>query len=130
MTELTRRALLRAGALTAAAFPFLSLIDASAATSTGTLYRRSRFTPYLNSTFTLTAGTASWKATLVGIEDLQPIRVANDPDRFRLLFRTSVAGPAQQTCTLRRSGFTSTPLFVVPADTTDRTYAAVVNRAI
>jgi hypothetical protein len=129
MTELTRRALLRTGALAAAAFPFLSFVDASGSTTTGTLYRRSRFTPYLNSTFTLTTGTATWKATLVGIEDLQPLRIANDPDRFRLLFRTSTAGPAQQTCSVRRSGFTATPLFLVPADSTSRTYAAVVNRA-
>lgn len=130
MSELSRRAVLRAGALTAAALPFASLPLAGAATASGNLYRRSRFTPCLNAAFTVQGGTGSWRATLVGIEDLDPVRMTADPDRFRLLFRTSSAGPAQQTCTLRRSGFTATPLFLVPTDDTLRLYAAVVNRGV
>lgn len=127
MTELSRRAVLQAGTLAVAALPFASMAAAEAATTTN-LYTRSRFTPYLNGAFTLTAGTSSWKVTLTEIGDLAGA-AAGDQNRFRLTFSTTSAGPSQQTCTLRRSGFTATPIFVVPVDATRRKYVAVVNRA-
>jgi hypothetical protein len=128
MTELSRRAVLRAGALSAAALPFASVPLARATTSTGTLYRRARFKPLLNDTFTMADGTASWQAKLVSIEDVAGAPVGSDTC-FRLVFRTTAAGPTQRTITLRRALFTATPLFVVPADTGMLTYGADVNRA-
>jgi hypothetical protein len=126
MKELSRRALLRAAALTAAAVPFASMSMAEATTTN--LYARPRFVPYLNKAFTLTAGGVSYAVVLTAIQDLSPKGKTNDPDRFRLTFRTAVAGPSQQTCSLSRSGFTATPLFVVPIGSTSRTYEAIVNR--
>ena len=128
MTELSRRAVLKAGALAAAALPFAPVTLAEAATSTSTLYQRSRFTPYLNTTFTLSAGTSSWKATLTEIGDL-PGSAAGSNTSFRLAFRMTSAGPGQQTCTVRRSGFTATPLFVVPTGSSTGVYEAVINRS-
>lgn len=128
MTQVSRRAVLKAGALAAAALPFASNATADASTTTtSTLYGRSRFTPYINKTFTLTAGTSSWTATLTGVGDL-PGAPAGDQNRFSLAFRTTSAGPGQQTCTLRRSGFTATPLFVVPSGAATQVYNAIVNR--
>lgn len=126
MTELSRRAVLRAAALSAAALPFASIPLAGAAT-TGSLYRRSRFHRHLGQPFGLTSGRRAWHATLVSIHDL-PGAPSGSDHCFRLVFHTGSAGPAQKTCTLRRKGFTATPIFVVPTDTSRRTYEAVVNR--
>jgi hypothetical protein len=128
MIELSRRAVLRAGALSAAAIPFASIPMAHGATTSGSLYTRSRFTPYVNRTFTMTLGARSWTATLTAVSDLAGAP-AGAPGRFQLLFRTSSAGPTQETCTFSRSGFTATPLFVVPTDSISRVYVAVVNQA-
>jgi hypothetical protein len=40
-----------------------------------------------------------------------------------------VAGPPQGTYLLRRAGFTTTTLFVVPSDASCHTYQAIINRA-
>jgi hypothetical protein len=127
MTELSRRALLQAGALALGALPFTATTTAAAASTTTDLYARSRFTPLLNDAFTLATSTGSWRATLTAVADLIGAP-AGDPNRFQLTLTTSVAGPAQQTCTLRRSGFTSTPLFLVPRGPSNRVYDAVINR--
>jgi len=101
---------------------------AEATTSSTNLYARSRFTPYLKGTFTLAAGSATYKVVLTAIDDFGAGAATSDPNRFRLTFTTAVAGPSQQTCTLSRPGFAATPLFVVPIGTTARTYEAVINR--
>jgi len=127
MTETSRRALLRAGAFGVVVAPFASVRTAFAAATTN-LYTRSRFTPLLNKAFTLTGATGSWSVTLTQVSNL-PQAASGDNYRFGLTFRTSVAGPPQGTFTLKRAGFTSTTLFVVPSDAGRRTYQAIVNRA-
>lgn len=129
MTQLSRRALLRAGALAAAGIPFASMSIAEAATSSTNLYARTRFAPYINGAFTLAAGPATYRVVLTAIEDFGAGGRTSDPNRFRLIFKTVVAGPPQQTCTLSRPGFTATPLFVVPMGASLRTYEAVINRS-
>jgi hypothetical protein len=66
--------------------------------------------------------------TLSQVGDL-PNAASGDNYRFGLTFRSYASGPPQGTYTLRRSGFKSTDLFVVPSDTSRRTYQAVINRA-
>ena len=127
MTETSRRALLRAGAFGVVAAPFVSVRTAFAAATTN-LYTRSRFKPLLNATFKLVDATGSWSLTLNQVSDL-PSAAAGDNYRFGLTFRSTTTGPPQGTYTLRRSGFTSTTLFVVPSDTSRMTYQAVINRA-
>lgn len=127
MTETSRRAVLRAGAFGVVVAPFASVRTAFAAATTN-LYTRSRFKPLINATFKLVDTTGSWSMTLSQVNDL-PNAASGDNYRFGLTFRSSAAGPPQGTYTLRRSGFTSTTLFVVPSDASRRTYQAVINRA-
>lgn len=121
----SRRLLLGAGALGVLAAPFAS-IESAAAARAENLYGRSRFTPLVNAKFTLVDVTGSWSMTLTQVSDI-PQAAVGDIQRFGLTFRASAAGPPQGTYTLRRPGFTSTLLFVVPSDATRRTYQAVVN---
>jgi hypothetical protein len=127
MTETSRRALLRASALGVVVAPFASVRTAFAAATTN-LYTRSRFTPLVNKTVKFAGPTGSWSMTLSQVSDL-PQAAGGDNYRFGLTFRSPVAGPLQGTYTMQRSGFTSTSLFVVPSDTSRRTYQAVINRA-
>lgn len=127
MKEASRRALLRAGAFGVVVAPFASVRTAFAATTTN-LYTRSRFAPLLDRSFTLAGATGSWSAVLTQVSDL-PQAAPGDNQRFALTFRTSAAGPPQGTLTAKRGGFTSTDLFVVPSDTSRRTYQAIINRA-
>lgn len=126
MTDISRRGLLGAGAFGLVLGPVVSGPVAAAATQD--LYVRSRFTPLLNKAFTLNAKSGIWRVTLTEIADLaHPASGARHC--FSLSFRCSGAGPTQGSYSLRRSGFTSTTLFVVPSDAGRRTYQAVINSA-
>jgi hypothetical protein len=113
MTETSRRALLRAGALAAAAAPLAApglAATANAASTARTargLYARSRFAPLVGRTFTMEEPGRRW--------------------RMRLTFAASGPGPDQGTFVVRRTGFAATTLFLVPIGTDGRTYEAVVN---
>ncbi len=128
MTEISRRALLRAGVFGVVLVPAVSARPAFGAAGPANLYIRSRFTPLLNAAFKMVGTTSSWSATLLQISDLPPA-ASGDKYRFGLTFRTPVAGPPQGSYTFRRSGFTATTLFVVPTDASRRSYQAVINRA-
>jgi hypothetical protein len=130
MTDISRRGLLGAGAFGLVLGPVVSgpLAAAGATTGTQDLYVRSRFTPLLGKAFTLNAKTGIWRVTLTEVADLaHPASGARHC--FALTFRCSGAGPTQGSYSLRRSGFTSTTLFVVPSDAGRRTYQAVINSA-
>lgn len=126
MTDTTRRALLRASAFGVLVAPLASVRTAFAAATTN-LYTRSRFSPLINKSFTLVGATGSWSVVLTQVSDL-PQAAKGDNQRFGLTLRSSVSGPPQDTYTLKRGGFTSTTLFVVPSDATRRTYQAIINR--
>jgi hypothetical protein len=129
MTKISRRAILRTGAVGIALAPFFSARAAFAALApVKNLYIRSRFTPLRNATFLMASGTRTWSGTLTQISDLPPA-AHGDIDRFGLTFHTSAAGPPQGTYSFRRFGFTATTLFVVPSDASRRTYQAIINRA-
>ena len=127
MTELSRRGLLGASALGVGVALFGSPSSAVAAAPSARLYTRTRFTPQLRKVFKLTSATGSWSMRLTQVTDLPGAR-RGAKHCFGLTFRSSVAGPPQGTCTLRRPGFTSMTLFIVPSDASRRTYQAVVNR--
>jgi hypothetical protein len=125
MTQTSRRALLRAGALAVVAAPFAAPRAAwAAATSADRLYRRSRFTSLRHKSFRIEGGR---RLKLIAVSDL-PHAPHGDQNRFTLTFRAPAAGPRQGSYTLRRAGFASTTLFLVPGDASRRTFQAVVNR--
>ena len=122
MTDLSRRNLLKAGALT------LMLAPLTFAPVTN-LYARSRFGPLLNQPFDVSDDMHSAFMTLTRISDLAG-GVADDDDAFALTFRSLDAGPPQGTYSLRKSGFATTPLFLVPDDASLMTYQAIINRSV
>lgn len=126
MTEMSRRAVLGAGAAGAATLAVG--LPASTATAAGVrdLYTRRRFTRLRGRKFTLTDGTRSWSVKLTKVTDL-PHAARGRQRSFALTFRRATPGPPQGTYTLRRRGFRPTVLFVVPSDRRRRTYEVVVN---
>ena len=122
MTDLSRRNLLKAGALTLMLSP---LIFAPATN----LYARSRFSPLLNHPFDVSDDVGNASMTLTRISDLMG-GVADDDDAFALTFRASAAGPPQGTYNLGRPGFATTQLFLVPDDAGRLTYQAIINRSL
>ncbi len=122
MTDLSRRNLLKAGALT------LMLAPLTFAPATN-LYARSRFGPFLNQPFDVSDDVHSASMTLTRISDLAG-GVADDDDAFALTFRASNVGPPQGTYSLNRPQFATTPLFLVPDDASLRTYQAIINRSV
>ena len=126
MTEMSRRGLLRTGAVVAFLTPMTSVRNAVAVTTARRLYTRARFRRLRNRRFRLVGETGSWPVTLTRVGNL-PGAPRGDKDRFALTFTCHVAGPPQGSYALRRRRFAATTLFVVPSDPTRRTYEAVVN---
>lgn len=122
MTDLSRRNLLKAGALT------LMLAPLTFAPATNP-YVRSRFGQFLNQPFDVFDDLHSASMTLTGISDL-PGGMPGDDDAFALTFRASAAGPPQGTYTLKRPGFAKTLLFLVPDGAALLTYQAIINRSL
>lgn len=127
MTYTSRRSLLRGGVLGVALAPLAPSWFAPA-TAAGSLYSRPRFTRLLKARFTMVGHGGRWRVTLVRVRDL-PGAPRGDRKRFNLTFRTAVPGPPQGTYRVKRYGFTTTTLFLVPSDVTRRTYHAVINRS-
>jgi hypothetical protein len=127
MTHTSRRTLLRAGAFSAILAPLVPSWFAPAEAGVS-LYSRYRFSRLLKARFTMVGHGRRCRVTLVRVSDL-PGAPRGDRRRFDLTFRSSVAGPPQGTYRLKRTGFTTTTLFLVPSDASRRTYHAVINRA-
>jgi len=95
-------------------------------------WARSRFTPFLGSSFRMTGAGDDADVVLTEISDLRPAARANDERRFALLFTAPHGhGPADGTRTFSRPGFGAIDLFVSPvgAGTGARHYEAIINRA-
>ena len=129
MTDLSRRALLGAGAAGVAAAVAAAPVAAEAAAPlrASGLYSRKRFLSMRGRPMWLTDGTTRWPVRLSAVSDLSPALRGADGS-FALTFRSTVAGPPQGTYTLAYRGFVPTTMFVVPSDARRRTYQAVVNR--
>jgi len=138
MTDVSRRSVIGAGAAAIAASalgvggPLVGAVGAHAAdptyTSAEKLYRRSRFAALRGKGFRLTGGDTQIRVRLTEVADL-PDEGAGSETSFRLTFTSRSAGPPQGTYALRRDGFAKTSMFVVPNDTSRRSYTAVVNSA-
>ena len=126
MTELSRRTLLGAGAAGVAMTVLAAAPEAFAATSQARLYTRGRFVRLRRKAFQITDHTGTWTVRLAAVSDL-PLAATGATSSFTLTFRSAAAGPPQGTYLLRRPGFASTMLFLVPSDAACRTYQAVVN---
>ena len=126
MTEISRRALVRSGAAGVVLAPFATGRAAAAAAPPTGLYTRSRFAPLRGASFKLVSSVGSVPVTLAALFDL-PSAESGDDRRFGLTFQCSTPGPPQGTYTLRRPGFASTPIFVVPSDADRRTLQVVVD---
>lgn len=122
MNDLSRRDLIKAGALTVMMAP---LILAPATN----LYARSRFSPLLNHPFDVSDDVHAASMTLTRISDLLG-GVPGDDDAFALTFSASAAGPPQGTYSLDRRGFDTTHMFLVPDDASRLTYQAIINRSL
>ncbi len=122
MTDLSRRDLLKAGALTVMMAPLI-------VAPTVNLYARSRFSPLLNHPFDVSDDLHNASMTLTRISDLLG-GLADDDDAFALTFRSEAAGPPQGTYTVNARGFARTQLFLVPDDASRRTYQAIINRSV
>lgn len=126
---MSRRAFARGSAalVLLAAVP-VRLAEQSAGTAP---WARSRFTPWVGSTFRMTGAGDDVDVVLTEIGDLRPVARAQDEARFSLLF-TAPAGhvPTDGIRTFSRAGFGAIDMFVTPVgpDSGDRPYEAVINR--
>jgi hypothetical protein len=128
MTTITRRSIVRAGALGLALAPLLVAPEVyAAATTRRDLYSRGRFSGLRRKTFRLDGAGRRWRVRLTDVRNL-PHAARKDQHRFRLTFRFGSAGPEQGSYVLRRPGFRPTTLFLVPTDAGRRTYEAVIFR--
>jgi hypothetical protein len=126
---MSRRAFARGSAAVAllTAVP-ISLAERSTATKP---WGRSRFTPWVGSTFRMTGAGEDVDVVLTEIGDLHPAARAQDEARFSLLF-TAPAGhaPTDGIASFSRDGFGAIDMFVTPVgpDSGDRPYEAIINR--
>ena len=127
---MSRRSFARGGAALAL-FSAMPASLAGAAVAARSPWARSRFTPFLGSTFHMTGAGDDVDVVLTEISDLRPVARSDDDRRFALLFTAPRGhGPADGTRTFSRGGFGAIDLFVSPvgAGTEARHYQAIINR--
>jgi secreted PhoX family phosphatase len=130
MSELRRRSVIAGTAAAAAAgTATVTASPAQAAKATTDLLSRSRFSPLVGSTFTMSSATGSSTVVLSAVGDLVPGGSPGSDRQFAASFTGASGGPARAdgVYTFSRKGFTATALFVVAA--ADGTHwRATVNR--
>lgn len=91
---------------------------------------RSIFANSVGEVFTAVSAEGKFPVTLASINDLQPVVVADDEDRFNLLFESADPRFTQGIYRISRTGIPTTELFVSPvnAASNTRTLQALVNR--
>ncbi|GAA3876952.1 hypothetical protein GCM10022381_19380 [Leifsonia kafniensis] len=91
---------------------------------------RSIFAGSVGQVFTAVSSAGSFPVTLASIGDLAPMTIADDEDRFNLLFESKDARFEQGIYKISRPGVPMTELFVSPvnAEAKVRTLQALVNR--
>ncbi len=136
MTDVSRRSMIGASAVAAAAvgLPGIATLPASAApgvaqdakvTSASRLYTRTRWASLAGRWFTASESGRTVDLKLVSVGDADGAR-AGAESAFTLTFAKAKAGPEQATFSMARARFTATSLFLVP-DEDRRTYTAVIN---
>lgn len=129
MAKPTRRSVLRAGVVAAAAAVPLAAAQQGMAVVAGGMtsgLRRSTFKPHVRSTFTLVGAGGTHEAVLTKVGDLKATRRGHDR-KFHLLFRVTGSRPAEGTYRLRHSRVAAMDLFVSPVGATGDVYEAVVD---
>ena len=129
MTNPSRRSVLRAGVVVAAAAVPLGVARQAFSVVAGGMasgLRRSAFQPHLRSTLTLAGNGGTHRAVLTRIDDLSPDDGADDL-RFRLMFRVSRSRPAQGTYTFARRGMAPVALFITPVGAKPGVYEAIID---
>ncbi|MEO5609316.1 MAG: hypothetical protein ABIQ61_12620 [Ornithinibacter sp.] len=124
MTRVARRTIM-AGTVGAVASLTTTTSLAVAGTKSTDLMRRSRFTPQVGSTFTMSSDAGRRSVTLTSVDDLGPGSRAGAEGQFAAAF--SGAGLSDGMYSFSRKGFVATTLFVV-ADPSGRGSVATVNR--
>lgn len=114
-----------------AALALLTAVPLALAERSAAPWDRSRFTPWIGSTFRMSGAGQDVDVVLTEVGDLSPVAKPDDASRFSLVF----AAPAGHTRTdgirtFSRDGFGTMALYVSPVgpDTEDRPYQAVINR--
>jgi hypothetical protein len=129
MAKLSRRSVLRAGVVAAAAAVPLAVSESGiAAVAGGSMasgLRRATFRPHLRSSFTFVGGGTSYQAKLVDVGDVKAAPRGHDA-RFRLLFRVTGARPAEGTYRVFHGRVAATDLFLAPVGRSGDLYEAVV----
>ena len=102
------------------------------AAPTEPLLRRSRFAPLVGTQFTAEAGGGRFELTLAAVDDLAPMRVRADEDRFNLLFVTTEDEPPEGIYTLRHPDAEDVTLFIsaVGPEGASRRLQALVDRSM
>lgn len=138
--QISRRTALTVGlgtlgiaAVTAAANPGqvgASLAAFAASIEAPAIPARSIFAGSVGQVFTAVSSAGKFPVTLTAITDLQSVAVADDEDRFNLLFESTDPRFEQGIYRISRAGVPTTELFVSPinAEAKTRTLQALVNR--
>lgn len=126
MVVISRRRVLQAvpAAAVATAVTAAGAGTAEAAKAPVDLLSRSRWTALVGSSFSAKSATSAWTGRLSAVNDLPG---TPGSDRRYALHFTSTTGSREDTYGVSRSGFTTTPLHIVPGPT-GKTWTAVVNR--
>ncbi len=126
MVVISRRRVLQAvpAAAVGAAVTVAGAGTAAAAKAPVDLLSRSRWTSLVGSSFSAKSTTTTWTGRLSAVNDLPG---SPGSDRRYALHFTSTTSSREDTYGISRSGFTTTPLHLVPGPT-GKTWTAVVNR--
>ncbi|TQM54615.1 DUF6916 family protein [Humibacillus xanthopallidus] len=123
MVVISRRRVLQSVPVSVAAVALPSGTALAAKAPTDPL-SRSRWTPYVGSTFSAKSSTSTWSVRLAAVDDLPG---SPGSDRRYALRLTSAAAGRESTVSLSRAGFAATTLHLVPGSN-GTTWTAVVNR--
>jgi hypothetical protein len=109
------------------AFAEISVDDANGASG---LPVRSHFASSIGKPFTATTESGTFTMTLKAVHDLVPSTVADDENRFNLIFTSGHLGFSDGIVTLRRTGVPTSTLFVssIGQVTATQSLQAIVNR--
>lgn len=118
MSALRRRTFIATTAAVVGAAATTTAGSAQAARAPTDLMRRSRFTPHVGSTFTMTSPAGRWAVALEAVEDLAPGGSPGAEKQFAAAF--AGGGPGDGVYTFSRKGFTPTALFVVASSNSRR----------
>lgn len=132
MSDVSRRSVLGAGVLVAAGAGIGVMSPIAAAAAAPALARRSMFVQVNGLSLRLAKGGTTYRATLVGIFDLQPKQPGADEDQFRLALESTDHRLVEGIYRVSHTKLAPVDLFLSPAGLPQSkvTLQAVVNRLV